>query len=295
MPERTDIHRPSAIIPTEYEWVAYELVPIGRFGGDILADCAFLQDERARIARHMARTGGKYSTHEHGGNCMVCGSVNAIYTVLFYHALTNTYVRMGQDCAQKCEMACGGNFDAFKTAALNALELHAGKRKAQAILTDAGLPAAWAIYITNYTGSIPYEESTVMDIVGKLVRYGSVSEKALNYIRILLSKIANRAETEARRKAEVDAAAPLPGSGRMVVEGTVLTVKVQTSAFGDVTKMLVKADAGWKVWGTRPSKTNVERGDRIRFTATVTASNDDPKFGFFCRPSGAEVLARAAA
>ena len=97
---RTDAHRPSVINPAEYEYVAQELIPIGRYTGDILADCDFLQSERLRIRRHMERTGGTYSQHFHGGHCKVCGNANAIYTVLFYHDNTNNYVRIGSDCAE---------------------------------------------------------------------------------------------------------------------------------------------------------------------------------------------------
>lgn len=107
---RTDTHRPSAIDPTEYQFVAFEYVKLDDIGA-----CYFLQTERARISAHMERTGGTYSGHEHGGNCMVCGNVLATYTVLFYHEKTNSYVRMGDICAQKCDMAYSdGEFDAFK-------------------------------------------------------------------------------------------------------------------------------------------------------------------------------------
>src|SRR3954467_8647095 len=97
--KRTDTHRPSAIIPSEYTWVAQEVAPI--FG---LGDCHFILAERERIRAHMDRTGGTYAGHAHGGNCMVCGNANAIYTILFYHEPTNSYVRMGERCAMKCDM-----------------------------------------------------------------------------------------------------------------------------------------------------------------------------------------------
>ena len=100
--ERSDVHRPSALNPEDYEFVGQE---VSKFEG--IESCEFILREREAIRAHMAKTGGNYSGHEHGGNCMVCGSPNAIYTVLFYHQKTNTYVRMGQDCAMKCEMGEG--------------------------------------------------------------------------------------------------------------------------------------------------------------------------------------------
>lgn len=123
---RTDIHRPSAIEPNDYEYVAEEGMRI-----DNLGDALCLKVQRDIIAAHMARTGGRYSGHEHGGNCMVCGSVNAQYTSLFFHAKSNTYVRMGHDCADKCD--CGGEFarKQFRRQVENAREYIAGKAKAQ--------------------------------------------------------------------------------------------------------------------------------------------------------------------
>ena len=61
--------------------------------------------------------------------------------------------------------------------------------------------------------------------------------------------------------------------------------------YGDVLKMLVQDDLGFRVWGSVPvSLEDAERESRITFTATVTASDKDAKFGFFKRPAKAAVL-----
>ncbi len=308
MKARHDAHRPSTIKPMDYEYVAQQCMKIEGLG-----DCEILMENRKRIAAHMKMTGGKYSGHEHGGNCGVCGSVNAVYTVLFYHAKTNSYIRMGTDCADKCHMGNPEDFRTFRTQVQDALKRRAGKAKAQAILTEGGLDRVWTIYeATTASGfpgeqvditgrqvpsSVPFEERTIFDIVGKLVQYGSISEKQTAFIAKLVSKIDTRAE-RARQRAEEDAKAlPCP-TGRLQVEGTVLSTKYQESPYGETLKMLVKTDAGWKVWGTVPSvleiftdgdvQRGLQHGDRIRFTATVTPSDKDDKFGFFKRPTKAE-------
>ena len=52
--------------------------------------------------------------------------------------------------------------------------------------------------------------------------------------------------------------------------------------------MLVKDDSGFKVFGTVPSSiSRVSKGDVVEFTATLEPSKDDPKFGFYKRPSKA--------
>jgi hypothetical protein len=98
---RTDIPRPGAILPSEYGGVGFSYSPRT---GDVLADAQDALAERARIRAHMQRTGGRYSGHEHGGSCHVCGA-SAIYLVVFYHRATNTYIQTGMDCADNMTMS----------------------------------------------------------------------------------------------------------------------------------------------------------------------------------------------
>jgi hypothetical protein len=41
---------------------------------------------------------------------------------------------------------------------------------------------------------------------------------------------------------------------------------------------------------TTQQQRSLDKGDRVRFTATVTPSNDDAKFGFYKRPTKAELV-----
>jgi len=82
-------------------------------------------------------------------------------------------------------------------------------------------------------------------------------------------------------------------SGRQVIVGVILGMKWKESYYGKTLKMLVQDDRGFRVWGTVPSSLaddDVNREDRIEFTATVEQSPDDSKFGFFKRPTKARVL-----
>lgn len=276
--KRTDIHRPAVIRPEDYEFVGFEYLKIEGFG-----DCAAILAEREVIRAHMDRTGGTYSSHQHGGNCHVCGAA-AIYTVLFYHEATNSYVRTGQECAEL--LGCREDGDKFRRAVQDAREAAAGKRKAQALLDDAGLSAAWPVYLQ---GGASHEAATVVDIVGKLVRYGSISPAQTNYLRSLVDRIQRRPEIEAQRAKEHEAAAPLPITDRRVtICGTV--VSVRSNDFG--ARMLVKHADGWKVWGSLPASLDSDglTGKTVEFCATVKPSKDDAKFGFFSRPTKARVL-----
>lgn len=98
---------------------------------------------------------------------------------------------------------------------------------------------------------------------------------------------------EERRNAE-----PCP-EGRVQIAGKIISMKTKETAYGDTIKMLVKSDDGFTVFGTCPSSIPtrycerrnkfVSVGSRIVFTATVTPSKDDDKFGFFKRPTKAHL------
>lgn len=83
-------------------------------------------------------------------------------------------------------------------------------------------------------------------------------------------------------------------TGTQIIEGIILTMKWQENTFAyhgsGSLKMLVADDRGFKVWGTCPSSLDADRGDRVRFTATVEASERDFDFGFFKRPRRAELV-----
>jgi hypothetical protein len=285
---RTDTHRPSAIIPEDYQFVGFQYLRV-----DDLGSALFLADERRRIQAHMTQTGGDYSRHEHGGNCAICGSVNAIYKALFWHKPSNDYISTGLDCAEKLE--CSG-VEAFRRNVASARDQVAGKRKAEAVLSDEGLSAAWTLYVEGQKSAseLPREETTLCDIVNRLIKYGSVSPAQISFLHRLVDQIANRAIIAAKRQAETDKAAPVPVTDkRLTIKGKVLSIRVPDYDRGDFgpTKMLVQHADGWKVWGSLPSNlTDLQRGAVVEFDAKVKVSDRDTKFGFFSRPTKARVL-----
>ncbi len=83
----------------------------------------------------------------------------------------------------------------------------------------------------------------------------------------------------------------------MTITGKVLTVKFKEDGFGGGNlKALIIDDRGFKVWGTVSKKMREAAGEgsvvdmRFSFEATVEPSNDDPKFGFYKRPTKVEKL-----
>ena len=306
---RTDTHRPSAINPTEYEFVSFDY-----FGGSDLGAIMALQAQHEIFRAHMTKTGGTYAKHENNGSCHICGA-HAVYICRWYHVLSNQYIETGEDCAQKLDMSYG-TMNAFRRAISDAREAHAGKRKAIATLSDLGLLFAWEIYTTEYPrhtdacletndadsgyvqpctcdisdrvrGFEQFEEHTIRDLVGKLVKYGSISDKQVSFLSSLINRIFDRPLIEAKRQVEKDAAGPVP-TGRIEVTGVVLALKevdkprYYRNDSDTAWKLLIRLENGSKIYGNRFG--NLEKGQTAKFVATIEASKDDAKFGFFKRP-----------
>jgi hypothetical protein len=297
--KRTDIHRTGAVIPTDYEFVAFGYQQLDCFSMDMPA---FLMRQQQILKAHMMKTGGQFSQHEHGGTCHICGA-NAIYLVKFYHTATNTYVQTGNDCAAKMEMSYG-DFNAFQAAVHDAKAAYAGKAKARQILAEKDLNAAWELYSVTVpamrdaaqkqfdidgktTNWLPYEERTIEDMVSKLVRYGSASEKQFGYMRTLLNKIPGRGVQQAQWAKERENAKPAPSGDRVTFTGKIIKLAYHDSKFGRTLKMTVKHADGWAAWGTVPSGLEIEKGDIVTLTANLTPSQDSKTFAFFKRPTQA--------
>lgn len=316
---RTDLHRPSTIVPANYRFVGMN------YYGPQAEDIYSINEGRKAIRADMDRTGGHYAHVEHGGfgggSCDVCGA-HALYVGVFHYAQDNTYVVLGHDCVAKLELAQIDSA-AFRKEVKRGIEAIAGKKKAQATLAAADLSRAWDIYNMTFeqllaSGGVTvkqyrpsdridgqdntyhdysYEEQTIRDIVRKLIGWGSLSEKQTEFLRNLLAKIDKREALKVQRAAEAAAAKPLPKfEGRVQITGKILTTKQVESCFGyrtqTVTKILVQHADGWKVWGSLPSGLDADKGDTISFFAKVEPGKDDPKFGFFSRPTKATVVER---
>lgn len=165
---RTDIHRPAAIVPADYNFVAVRYIGEGVFShADLVANARILD-------QHMDRTGGYYSRHEHGGSCHVCGA-GALYLAVYHHPKTNVYICVGEDCADKMDLDGINAFAPVRKAVAAERDYKAGKQRAERLLTERGLQDALASghYI-------------VRDLVRKLIAYGDLSDKQWAFLAKLL-------------------------------------------------------------------------------------------------------------
>lgn len=313
MTTRTDAHAPSNIEPSDYTFVA--VITHDRGGED------FSSYEREAFMAHMAETGAVYSRHEHGGTCHVCGA-NAIDYAIFFHAPTHSYIRTGLTCAEKIEAGHAEDFRHLGTARRKAaahrekaaatvafLETHELLGLAEALFntgdiggiagfasdTDemrlVGLDAAVASEAQEYRRNVESKVWAFIDLVRKHVKYGAWSEKQLAFAKRTAEYIQTYALTRAERLS-AKAALPAAPEGDQLVVGAIVSLKTMETAFGSTLKMLVQADANYRVWSTVPASLDAAvRGSRVSFVATLTRSNDDHNFAFAKRPRKASVLA----
>jgi hypothetical protein len=273
---RTDIHRPSAIQPEEYQFVGIFYDPNAQdvVGGDML-----LAAEREQIEQFMTEHGATWATHEHGGSCQCCGA-SALYLGVFYHEHHNVCIRVGQECAAKIGM---GRESDFRYARERVRCAKAEAQRKAAItqwIDENGLAQAEELYRAHKrTSSESRDVNTVVDIMSKLHRFGSLSEKQISFARGLLQRINGGGQQAAEKAAAQDCP-----KGRIDVSGTVISTREVEGYWGTATKMLVRTLEGYTLWGTVPRGVKAERGAQVCFSATVEPAENDPKHGYFSRP-----------
>jgi hypothetical protein len=325
---RTDIHRPSA---PEFDPQAYELVDVYDLAATAANGYAAEASRDLSNAHDQLKADG-FTAGSHTYGCGHCGQTNLRYVALLVREDVKEWIYAGQDClAGRFLSQTKESFAALKKAAELARAKQA-KKAAWLALCDENPALVWASYAANiestvqrsfadlagqkvvgrdqqYLGTgtedhflssgLSWGFNTVRDIARKARTYGDASEKQVALVERILGEIDGKVEAY-RGKIAARAAAPQAGpvpTGRVVIEGEIVGIKEVEDNFsyhgGTITKMTVKLDNGARVYGTMPAAINGFRGDRVRFTATVEASNDDASFGFAKRPAKAEVLVAA--
>jgi len=134
------------------------------------------------------------------------------------------------------------------------------------------------------------------DVRNKMVKNGKLSPAQIAAVKRQYERIAQREQwkEERQQKAALLASQGIKApQGRCQVEGTIVGSKEHADEFGVKTKVVVRSDEGWSAWVTLPDPLAAQgnpKGRRVRLTATLERSNDDPAFAFGKRPSKAEFL-----
>ena len=262
---RTDAHRPSAINPEDYDFVACDY-----YGP--WASLMFVHERKA-FRDHMERTGGKHVEKYNSGSCHICGAA-AMYVAKYHHRPSNTYIVTGMDCAEKMDFGGTGAFRKFRTQVSHERKIYKGKALAKEVLALLGLSDAWKYYENGafQEGKWGREESIIQSIVAKQVRYNGMTEKQADLVRKLLGDIADRprkeAERAAQRVAEVAASDWIGQVGeRLVLDLTVSYTTNFETQFGIMHVHSMRDDKGNVV--VYKGGRIADKGQRIRIKATV--------------------------
>jgi hypothetical protein len=265
---RIDLHRPSVMIPAQYEFVTTFTHARFDFEGE-LVDEGFGLDE----------VGDFLNTHTAAvfGDTTRCGSCGARFLsgALWVHAPSGEALFTGRDCADN--MALVADWSAVEVAAKRAADLRklAVQRQIKAAQISTLLTANEGL-----EDALTVDHYIVRDIRSKLSKYGSLSPAQV----ALVFKIAD--ETV---KGLVEVNVPAP-TGRVTFTGKVVSIKYQAPyCYGAVGtyKATIKVEDQprkvWLAWVTVPSNSEWSKGDTVTVTASLELG-DSAHFAFGKRP-----------
>jgi hypothetical protein len=272
MTTRTYIHRPSALVTEDYEFVAC---------GSFEPGCSPVD-----LIRLLADEGWHFGENRAAGNCYHCGA-HFMYYAILKHLPSHTLIRVGETCLDnRFDLASTEFHKLRKEAKLNRERTTVQEKRDE---FEAARPG-----IAQELQEHSERNDFFASLYSQLERKGVLSDAQVD---AAVKSLARQREWDLERKEE-EASEPTPApviTGRIQVTGKVLTVKTQDGMYGPTQKMLVLDNRGFKIWGTCPSKIEGEwadglRGEHITFLASVEKSDDDENFGFYKRPMKAKVI-----
>lgn len=313
--KRTDVHRAGAIVPADYDYVmSYSLptaadgVMMPAYNVNCIRDKGYWPVDALgkRSSTFVEGTHGdtgrcclvglgsiaKVDFADHGGtgSCSICGA-HFVYGDVWVHKATKEHIHVGHTCSDKYSML----------ADRSAFELERGRAMAAAavaIVREEKREAREAFLCAhdNLEADLQVEHRIIADIRERFVKTATLSEKQVALVRKLAHEVRNP------KPAEVHVPAP---QGRVTFEGTVVSMKVAESYYGDTLKLVVKMtteQGTWLCYVTKPAtwafpegwdtrNANVERGDVVELTATLKPGRD-PHFAIGKRPTCARLVSR---
>lgn len=299
---RDDVHSIARLNPADYQYVGFydlkevedirnamhaAMQPSWAGGGNFYdaGDPAVVKSFDA-MQVSIAHQGWHGRWFERGG-CDHCGAPNLRYVNAYRHTPTGDTIVVGATCSDKVGLANR-----------NAYELAQAKRREQTRIFNAQREAKrvkWRAEHPEQAATIDLIAEAVAngqhnyfweDILKAIKNYGAPTDRqAAALIKSWEEFQAKEAEEKAPPVQTVTIPCP---SGAQTIQGTVLSTKWQDSQYGSTLKCLVQDHRGFRVWGTVPGSADWDKGDEVRFTATIEPSDDDPNFGFYKRPRSME-------
>jgi hypothetical protein len=277
MKKTATVHNPTNFEPADYEVIDYLDNKRPEYYGQTVdayaEDIKFWEEEMERAL------GAEWRSKIH--RCIHCGNGSVRWITVTEHIPTGDRVVFGADCTSRLGFP---DKHAFKLAQLKSkAELgHARLKVWKARTAFLAANPAFAAVIEQAKGEAHARNTFAQDVIGKLDRFGSISENQMNAV---IASLARDIEFAAKRALEAETPKGDAPVGRVTVTGTVLSTKEVESDFGPTTKMLMQLDNNSRVWMTVPRSAEVERGMTLTVTATFTVSETDKSFAFGKRPT----------
>jgi hypothetical protein len=190
------------------------------------------------------------------------------------------------------EYAIVGNQCASRNLNLTAHEYQDKKirRSVKAAKTRIEGEMALATLAPNRRIALDFDHHIIKNIKSNFRTWRSLSLKQWALVKKIAMEAAEKAEARANEPEPVEIPLEML-KDRHIISGVILSTKTVDTGYGLVTKMLVRADLGFKIWGTCPLSIEFEcdAGDRIIFTASILTADNDKCFGYFKRPSKASI------
>jgi hypothetical protein len=287
---RTDVHRPSAIVPSDYELVdhfGWMTVPAEyNEDGD-----SMIREPYGEHAMATYDDGPRVDLWPDLQKCDVCGA-RFVHGAVMTHVPTGLLLSIGHDCAAK--------YLSLRALPKRERADRAARRMRRRLAWKKMRLMLAAFPLLNK--ALKADHHISRDLRAKAIKWGDLSEKQI----ALAFKLEVQAAENAERKANEPDAVPVPETNkRFTLKGLVLGTRSEEGYYGaTVLKMLVQVEAEggvYKVWGTCPeaiwgnSEGSVVKGCQVEFACKVQRSNDDESFGFFSRPTKARILVHSEA
>lgn len=262
--KRTDLHRPGTIMPGDYRFVTSFAPPVvidgecveEGYGFDVVAE--FME----------AHAGATF------GQTTKCGSCGARFSVgaLFLHVATNEALFVGRDCAATMHL-----FVDWSRADLAAKRAAEGKKVSATRERNRTRYVEFCALHAGLAAALEREHRILRDLRGKLLQYGSLSEKQIAFVHKLASELDNP------QPEELHVAAP---TGRVRFTGEIVSIKEHENDFGFTCKATIKVTTpggSWLAWVTIPQCSDWHKGKIVDLTATLTQGSSS-HFAFGKRP-----------
>lgn len=279
---RVDVHRPGAIVPSDYEYVgSYDAGGAGEPAWGVVEIRKACED----VGYH--RNGMIFG---HIGKCGVCGA-NFRYGDLWEHVPSKQLVHLGHDCADKYSLIA--NRPEFETYLAT---LKAGRKAAIDAEMRRNRRAKYLSDKPELTQALELDHKILRDMSAKVDQYGELTAKQVAFALRLANEVRNP------KPVEPLIPAPVVEGKRQTVQGEIVSCKAYETAYGTTIRITVKVrteHGAWLAWGTKPASLmrsssecqGASVGDTIAFDAKLE-NGRDAHFAIFKRPTNARIVQR---